>query len=155
MKFFSKVLLVAALLCLSFAANAASLGDLKTVYLLPMSNGLDQYLSISLTTGHVLDVVTDPQKADVIFTDHLGESFQQRLNDLYGATPKQNDQNGDQQSFTRVGGARVRGAAFLVDPKTRAVIWSTYERPKNTSPDGLKRAADKIANKLAAAVKRK
>ena len=82
-------LVAAAVLLMSTGAHAASLSDIKTVYVLPMSNGLDQYLAVELTTGAVLQVVTDPQKADAVFTDHLGESFEQTLADLY--TPKTDD----------------------------------------------------------------
>ena len=55
-------LLAAAALAMSLGVSAAGLGDIKTVYLLPMSNGLDQYLAQQLTAGAVLQVVTDPQK---------------------------------------------------------------------------------------------
>jgi hypothetical protein len=152
-----QVLLAAAALMMSIGASAAGLGDIKTVYLLPMSNGLDQYLAVRLTTGAILQVVTDPQKADAVLTDHVGEGFEESLNELYGAKPKTDDSAGDSgQSFTRVGThGHVRGALFLVDRKTRDVVWSAYERPKNTTPDGLKQAADRLADKLAKAAKPK
>ena len=60
------------LLLLASVAGAAGLDDIKTVYLLPMTNGFDQYLAIRLTTGVVLQVVTDPEKADAILTDRIG-----------------------------------------------------------------------------------
>jgi hypothetical protein len=37
---------------------------------------------------------------------------------------------------------------FLVDRKTRNVIWSDYVRPKNAQPDELNHVADKIAAQL-------
>ena len=56
-----------------------------------MTNGLDQFLAIRLTTGVVMQVVTDPQKADAILTDHIGDgSSKQKLDDLYGPKPKDN-----------------------------------------------------------------
>src|SRR5690242_4609026 len=33
--------------------------------------------------------------------------------------------------------ARGRGNFFLVDRQSRSVIWSIYERPKNSTPDEL------------------
>lgn len=145
---------------------AAGLADVRTVYLLPMASGLDQYLAVGLTTGAVLQVVTDPQKADAIFTDHVGEGFESKLDDLYGsqrkaaakaaADGKSDSKPDDAQSFARVQGvSRGRGATFLVDRKTREVLWSTYERPKDGSPDAVKRSADRIVERLAKAVKLK
>jgi hypothetical protein len=155
-------LLAAAVLLASSQVRAAGLGDIKTVYLLPMSNGLDQYLAVQLSTGAVLQVVTDPQKADAVFTDHLGESFEQTLADLYapkGDDKKKSEGNPDNspQSFGRSGmqGQRGRGTAFLVDRKSHDVVWSVYERAQDKTPDGLKRTAGQIASKLARAIKGK
>ena len=44
--------------------------------------------------------------------------------------------------------SRARGTIFLIDRKTRNILWSVYERPKNTSPDEMNHVADKIAGKL-------
>ena len=155
-------LLAAAVLLACSEAHAAGLSDIKTVYLLPMSGGLDQYLAVQLSTGAVLQVVTDPQKADAVFTDHLGESFEQSLADLYTVKKDdkaKNDGNPDNspRAFGRSGmqSQRGRGTAFLVDRKSHDVVWSIYEPPKNRTPDGLKRAAGKIASKLAGSIKGK
>jgi hypothetical protein len=88
-------LLAAAAVMMSIGVCAAGLGDIKTVYLLPMSSGLDQYLAQQLTAEAVLQVVTDPQKADAVLTDHLGESFEQTVADLYQPKPKPDDKAGD------------------------------------------------------------
>ena len=149
---------VVALTSLGLSAWAAGLGGVKTVYLLPMSNGLDQYLAVQLTTDSVLQVVTDPQKADAVFTDHLGESFEQTLVDLYAQksdkTKTESNPDNAPRAFARSGmqGQRGRGTAFLVDRKSHEVLWSVYERPKDTSPDGLRRAAGRITAKLAHAI---
>src|SRR6185369_17773131 len=76
-------ILAVAVLAISMSALAAGLGEVKTVYVLPMSNGLDQYLAAQLTSRSVLQVVTDPQKADAVLTDHVGPSFEQSLADLF------------------------------------------------------------------------
>lgn len=137
-----KLFLLAALAAL--AMPAADLGEIKTVYMLPMSNGLDQFLAIRLTSGSVMLVVTDPKKADAVFTDHIGTSFEQKLDELYGKKEKSDETNrtGMQNS------SRGRGAVFLVDVKTRDVVWSVYERPKTTTPDDVNRVAEKIAQRL-------
>jgi hypothetical protein len=46
------------------------------------------------------------------------------------------------------GGTRSKGAVFLVDRKTRNVLWSDYVRPKSAQPDELNHVADKIAAQL-------
>ncbi len=125
------------------ALSGADLGSFKTVYLLPMSNGLDQYLAMRLTSDAVMQVVTDPQKADAILTDKIGKSFEEAVNDLYGDKKKDENQQTAMQPVTR-----GHGAIFLVDRKTRDVVWSTYERPKNSMPDELNRTADRIARRL-------
>jgi hypothetical protein len=154
--------IAAAVLTMSMGVFAAGLGDIKTVYLLPMSNGLDQYLAVQLTAGSVLQVVTDPKKADAILTDHLGETFEQTLADLYSNKPAASDKadgtdDAAVTSFARSGmqGQKGRGAIFLVDRKTHDVLWSVYELPKDNRPDGLKRTAGKISGKLAQSIKGK
>src|SRR5690349_3904623 len=64
-------------------AMAAGLEDVKAVYLLPMSRGMDQYLAERLAGQNIFQVVTDPQKADAIFTDRIGSSFEASLTELY------------------------------------------------------------------------
>ncbi len=137
-----KLFLLAAAAAL--AMPAADLVEFKTVYLLPMSNGLDQFLAIKLTSGSVMQVVTDPKKADAILTDHIGTAFEQKLDELFGKKEKDEDtaRTGMQNA------SRGRGAIFLVDRKTRDVIWSAYERPKTTAPDDMNHTAEKIAQKL-------
>ena len=136
-------------------ASAANLGDVKTVYLLPMSGGLDQYLAIRLTTGSILQVVTDPQKADAIFTDRIGSGLEETLAGLYNEKSKEKD---DAQTFAKPGMqsiTRGRGTVFLVDRKTRDVVWATTERPKNSSADEVSHVADRIAGKLVKSLKGK
>jgi hypothetical protein len=154
-------LLVAVALTMS-SLSAAGLGDIKAVYLLPMSSGLDQYLAQQLTAGAVLQVVTDPQKADAILTDHLGETFEESLADLYQTKPKAGDKTADATedkgaTFARSGmqGKRGRGTIFLVNRRTHEVLWSVYELPKDNRPSGLRHSAGKISEQLAKAIKGK
>jgi len=43
---------------------------------------------------------------------------------------------------------RGRGNFFLVDRQSRSVIWSIYERPKNSTPDELTKTATKVVQRL-------
>src|SRR5580658_2894182 len=78
------------LCCLGFCSNPTSAAELtgaRTVYLLPMGRGLDQFIANRLTRMHVLQVVTDPAKADAVFTDDVGATLEGRLKDLYPPPP--------------------------------------------------------------------
>jgi hypothetical protein len=157
-------LLAAAALTMSVGLSAAGLGDVKTVYLLPMSNGLDQYLAQQLTAEAVLQVVTNPQKADAVLTDHLGESFEQSLADLYQTKPQAVDKDKADDAAEDKGalpprsgmqGKRGRGTIFLVNRRTHDVLWSVYELPKDNRPAGLRRSAGRISDQLAKSVRGK
>ena len=137
------------------------LAEIKTVYLLPMTYSMDQFLAIRLTKGGVLQVVTDPKMADAILTDHIGASLEEKMNSLYGeqkaakaadsADDKDKDKDKDKNAYGNApmaGGTRSKGAVFLVDRKTRNVLWSDYVRPKSAQPDELNHVADKIAAQL-------
>jgi hypothetical protein len=150
-----RILIAAASLAWASGAFGADFRGVKTVYLLPMSNGLDQYLAVRLTAGEILQVVTDPQKADAVFTDHVGETFEKNLDDLYGAAQKA-DENNSTESFARVGGSqRSKGTFFLVERKTRDVVWSDEESPKGTSATEMRRIADRVSTRLSKAIKGK
>jgi hypothetical protein len=131
--------------------------EYKTVYILPMSNSLDQFLAIKLTTGVVMQVVTDATKADAIFTDRIGAGFEQKLDEIYGIKRKDKDADDSQDNATRhmQANSRGKGAIFLVDPKTRNVIWSDYEHPKNTTPEEMNHLAERITSHLEKARKGK
>jgi hypothetical protein len=149
-------LLVLSAAALYLFGSGVDTSDYKTVYILPMANSLDQFLAIKLTTGVVMQVVTDVHKADAIFTDRIGAGFEQKLDEIYGGKPKEAEDSQDgtprkpAQSITR-----GKGAIFLVDPKTRNVIWSDYEHPKNTTPEEMNRLAERITSHLEKARKGK
>jgi len=181
MKQFLPLAGLAAAATLVFAAshepvNPAFL-QVKTVYILPMGSGLDQFLASRLTQRGVFEIVTDPKKADAIFTDRLGESFEHRMNELYPAPkppepPAAEEDKGNEEGKSKSGKSsaadkaeaerlgrdssaphtltfgRNRGTLFLVDRQSRSVVWSLYARPKDTSPATLDRTADKIARRL-------
>jgi hypothetical protein len=73
------------LFLLPVLAAAAEIGgsSVRTVYILPMSNGLDQYIANQLTREHLLEVIADPVRADAIFTDRLGELLEYKLEKLH------------------------------------------------------------------------
>src|SRR5438093_7128777 len=120
----------------------ANLPEVQAVYLLPMTGGLDQYLANRLTAGGVFRVVTDPKLADAIFTDQLGSGFEQKLVELYPAPAAKEGDKADKNDkaaphISTFG--RGRGTIFLVDLKSRSVIWSAYEKPGKSTSEVLDR----------------
>lgn len=141
-----------------FAAMlSAQYGGPKTVYILPMTAGLDQYLAQWLTKDHVMTVVTDPKAAEVVMTDRLGEGFEEKLKeirpDLAKSAKGDKDKDDTESGGTiprRFSAAKTQGTIFLVDAKTRQVLWSDYQKPPRSHSDhDLNRTAEEIAKKLA------
>ena len=139
----------------SIPAANAQVSGVKTVYMLPMANGLDQYLALRLTSEGVLQVVTDPKKADAIFTDGIGARFEESFATLFDSAKKDKSDKGDKvgevdfahPAMRPLSGSR--GVIFLVDRNTRDVVWSTFERPKSSQAEDLHHAAARIVDRLA------
>jgi hypothetical protein len=134
--------------CLSL--KAGDLSSVKSVYLMPMSGGLDQYLAIRLSNGGSLQVVTDPKMADAIFTDRIGSNFEQSLQDMYGEK-KKSDGKLSSDDFSKPSMQPLshgKGSLFLVDRQSHVVIWSTYAKAKSTNSDDMNHLAMKIADQL-------
>jgi hypothetical protein len=123
---------------------------MRSVYVLPMAGGLDQYLAAQLAHEHVMQVVADPKLADTVLTDRLGGSFEQTLAKLHPREEETSAADPDEAPhhiFQSGGGAK--GTVFLVDAKSRQVIWSDFEKPPRTvSGTNLNRHAERIAKKL-------
>lgn len=166
------------LACSGVALYGAELERVHAVYVLPMSRGLDQYLANRLTNEHLFQVVTDPKRADAIFTDRIGESFEDKLTDILPspepvAKPPANPPADvpDEQPHTRSLPtetvnklanpattstiARAKGTIFLVDPKSHEVLWSAFQPPKNSSNTEMDRTASDIVSRLKRALKSK
>lgn len=131
---------------------ASSLAS-QTVYLLGMRNGLDQYLATQLTRRHLFTITTDPAQATAVLTDRVGESFEAQLKSLYTPEPPPKSDNApirpDQSNIKPPSTfARGRGNVYLVDVKTRRVLWSTHLQPKHTSSDDMDKVASRIVKRL-------
>ncbi len=184
MKWFCLPVVLGASLALAGSAKAPNpqLEAIKTVYLLPMSNGFDQYLANAISRLGVLEVVTDPQKADAVLTDHVGAAFEDTMKSLYpppappkpaktaaATAPEKAKKKSEEESekdeaakaeaeqITKENEAPVystfsrgRGMIFLVDRHSRNVLWSIYDKPKDTQPKTLDRLAHHVAQHLSA-----
>jgi len=174
MKLFCGLLgLATALAAGPVASVNPQLHQVKRVYILAMGSGMDQFLANQLTKQGIFEVVTDPKKADAILTDNVGEAFQSKLDDLYpppkppaektkaaaGSDGKTDAKPAPQDalsgvdfsggaSFTHPAFGRGKGNFFIVDRNSRVVLWSIYERPKNSTPAELTKTAARVVKHL-------
>jgi len=159
--------------CSAALVCAADLPGVHTVYVFKMGGGLDQHLASRLIAGHVFQIVTDPKLADAVFTDHIGENLLLKLeeisptpedpkavaekekkkkeepppadevNPFLGDTVNKLDNPALKSSF-----GRGKGTVFLVDTKSRQVIWSAYQEPKGGGSKEMDRTATDIVSRL-------
>lgn len=144
---------------------AASLAEVKSVYLFPMANGLDQYLAECLTRDHVFKVVTDPKAADAVISDQLGKGFEAQLlevrPDLKPVPPKPPVADKDKDDKDKAEKKEdqpyivppsvfhsAHGTTFLIDAKSQQVVWSNYQKPTNHTQKDMERLAERIAKSL-------
>jgi len=123
-----------------------------------------------------LQVVTDPKRADAIFTDRIGESFEEKLADILPSPepvakaappPAESDDQPrgrtlptetvnkltNPATISSFGGGK--GTVFLVDPKTHEVLWSAYQPSKSSSTAEMDRTASDIVSRLRRSLKLK
>jgi hypothetical protein len=165
--------LVLLLSCTALLLGGAELSGVHTVYVLSMSKGLDQYLANRLANDHLFQVVTDPKLADAFLTDRVGESLESKLEEIFpppvpekpapaekpaskadkDKEPPTNPMLAETVNKLAAPGAsnsfgRGKGNVFLVDAKSRQVVWSVYQLPKGSSAKELDRTASDIVSRL-------
>jgi hypothetical protein len=158
-----KHLLIALSLASLVAAPNAELSQVQSVYVMPMAGGLHQHLTNRLVKLGLFQIVADPLRADAIFTDRLGNAFETQLSDWDFELARRNAPPQEAKPAEGEGGnqplelasrpmttaiTRGRGTLFLVDRASRRVLWSAYQKPKNTQPDELDRTAGRVANRI-------
>jgi hypothetical protein len=159
--------------CSGALLGGAELSGVHTVYVLSMSKGLDQYLANRLINDHLFQVVTDPKLADAFLTDRIGESLQSKLEEIFPPPPAPEkpapaaekapkaDKDKEPPSnplltetvnkLASPGSnsfSRSKGTVFLVDAKSRQVVWSLYDLPKGSSAKEMDRTASDIVSRL-------
>jgi hypothetical protein len=162
----------------AFATVNPQLHQVKRVYILAMSAGMDQFLANQLTESGIFEVVTDPKRADAVITDRVGESFETKLDELYPPPPKKTaetkpaaksdtsksdtgklesgrDATADKLAELDLTGGyrpstfgRGKGNIFIVGRNDRAVLWSVYEPPKDNTPRELTKTAARVVKQL-------
>ena len=160
--------------CSAALVCAADLPNVHTVYVLKMAKGLDQFLANRLTSDHVFQIVTDPKLADAVFTDQIGEGFQMKLEEMFPtpeaekpapppkpAPPAKGQKTVDEPNpllgdtvnklsspASNSSFGRAKGTVFLVDAKSRQVVWSVYQPAKDGTPKEMDRTAIDIVSRI-------
>ena len=136
----------------AMGASNPQLAEIHSVYLLPMSGSLDQFLAVRLNASKIFLVVTDPKKADAVFTERIGPNFEDALKELYASDSKDakdaKDKKDDYARPTMKPLSNGKGSLFLVDRKSKNVVWSTYDKPKSNRADDENQLAQRIVSKL-------
>jgi hypothetical protein len=144
--------LVMALLSFTVSAGDFQLRlKTRTVYIVPMANGLNSHIASRLTISGVVRVVLEPESAEAVLTDRVDEGFWAWSTVHYKAAGKNSSvalYDDDPLSFKHMSTGPYRGTLFLVDPRNGLIMWSMYEPTPNTTSNALDLAATHIAASL-------
>jgi hypothetical protein len=94
-----------------------SLDVVKVIYVMPMRNRMDHYLTAELVKWGHYQVTLNPKEADAIFSDVPQIDVKSLLED---------------PSKVTWASRASRGNGFLIDPKTEKVIWSASKDPSTS-----------------------
>jgi hypothetical protein len=151
------------------ALLATAAPALRTVYVMPMAHGMDQYFANSLANTRTLQVTTDPAKAELVLTDRVDAVLDEFLEDhrpelrrLAETTPAVDPGHSEHAMMPdmvvllgrtsspsrRSSLSRPKGTLFLVNATSRQIVWSTFEVPKDDNPKELDRAARRVVERL-------
>jgi hypothetical protein len=147
----------------------ANLPAVRSVYVMPMSQGMDQFLANRLAGQHVFQVVSDPKLADAVLTDRIGPALNTSLEEIAPTAKPAAAEDKDAKDAKKEPAAmnkldnpslastfgRGKGTFFLVAAKSREVLWSTFEVPKNSTAGELDRTASDIVSRLMRDLKKK
>jgi hypothetical protein len=161
MKTMRRSLLLAS--CCAALLSGADLQGVHSVYVMPMSHAMDQFLANRLAGEHIFQVVSDPKLADAVLTDRIDDALNSSLETISPA-PKPAAAEGKDgvQPQVRIDNpalnstfGRGKGTFFLVDAKSRSVLWSTFAAPGRSDASQLDRTASDIVSRLTRDLKKK
>ena len=122
------------------AQNAAQLSDIRKIFVEPMPNGFDQYITAALTKelGKRITIVTGKEDADAV---------------LRGGTTS--EANGTPSTVARrvLGMDLTTGVVSLISKDGKAVLWASEEGDKSVfwafyRRTGQRKVAERIAKDL-------
>ncbi len=144
----------------------ADLRNIRSVYAWPMTKSFDQYLAQQITAEDIFDVVVDPKLAEAILTDRIDAPFLAAMDELFPLPEEEAEEEGkdadaedaSSDESIEAGGAmkrpknrvlgRPRGTLFLVNVQSRKVIWSTYLKEYEATPNKLNQLARDVVRRI-------
>ncbi|MBI1354570.1 MAG: hypothetical protein GC160_09500 [Acidobacteria bacterium] len=152
-----------ALALLAVPLGQAQLRDAQPVYFWPMQHAFDQYLAEAVNGADALSVTVDPKRASSMMTERIDATFLAALEELFPEQkPAKDEDDKDVKSKESIEGrfqlarpknrpqGRPQGTLFLVDVKTRRVIWSTYMGEVDPEPKALHKEAERVVEDITA-----
>ncbi len=147
------------------ASDLSQLSRVRSVYIWPMLNSFDQYLAEQISEEDVFEVVVDPKLAGAVLTDRIDAPFLAAMEEFFplpqpdeaekGEAKKEEDESGDSieagvrlQRPTNRALSRPKGTLFLVDVSSRRVLWSTFLKEFQPSPNKLHGQARDVVVRL-------
>lgn len=98
-------------------SSSSSLSSVRTIYVIPMKDRLEHFLTNELVKWGHFEVILNPRQADALLSD----TTEVDIKNLMTAEAK-----------IRKTTARTRGTAFLIDLKTERVLWSVAKKPSES-----------------------
>ena len=99
------------------ASPSGGLDSVRTIYVIPMKDRLEHFLTNELVKWGHFEVTINPRQADALLSDTTEVDIKQLM------TP---------DIKIRKTTARTRGTAFLIDLKTERVLWSAAKKPSES-----------------------
>jgi hypothetical protein len=115
------------------------LNGVKTIYVIPMRDRLEHFLTNELVRWGHFEVTLNPRQADVLFSD----TTEVDIKTLMMADAK-----------IRKTTARTRGTAFLIDLKTERVLWSVAKKPSESFFLGGEKSTRELAEEIVGQLKK-
>ena len=119
------------------ASSSGGLNSVRTIYVIPMKDRLEHFLTNELVKWGHFEVTINPRQADALLSD----TTEVDIKTLMTADAK-----------IRKTTARTRGTAFLIDLKTERVLWSAAKKPSESFFFGgvksIRELAEEIVNQL-------
>jgi hypothetical protein len=115
------------------ASSAGGLNGVRTIYVIPMKDRLEHFLTNELVKWSHFEVTLNPRQADALLSDTTDVDIKQLMT---------------ADSKIRKTTARTRGTAFLIDLKTERVLWSVARKPSESFWMGGVKSVRELAEEI-------
>jgi hypothetical protein len=115
------------------ASSSGGLNGVRTIYVIPMKDRLEHFLTNELVKWGHFEVTINPRQADALLSDTTDVD----IKTLMTADAK-----------IRKTTARTRGTAFLIDLKTERVLWSAAKKPSESFLLGGVKSTRELAEEI-------